>query len=609
MTMMITKFHRLIQNKVVWIIFSLLVVVSFVFWGTYDTSVEDRQEMVAPATLHGKPVAPEVFQAAKFSTFLSFVLQTGQPIPYTSDLDERIKPLAYRRIAALEVARRLGLEASNEEVISGLSSQAFLQTNGEFDNTKYEAFINEDLAMLLQGRISKSQFEQHIREEITLNKARQMVQQTVLVSPQDVEVAYHLMNDRYRGVYTLIAPEQVAEEVTLSDEEVEAYFRADPEAFELPEQVRVKYVYIPASNYVAGAEISAERIRAYYDENLDLFQETATNGLSAILDGAEDGLGDGLEATAADPGAAITYRALEDVEDEIRETLRAETARRRAADAANELVSALIPDRYGQAPEFEEQAESMGFQVERMAPFSEFDPLPDLGGSAEDFKLQALRLYPNPEEYFSNPIIGDRGSYVVALEERIPPRVPELGDVRERVRRAALVDAERDAVMDLAQRVKAALEDAAADASGDTNGLERALEPYDLALVDTDWFTSTNGLEEVRFADDIRMAAMGLNPGEVAEPMPTPVGTVVLLLREHEPAEVTGLLPIQEELAAGIRRQYASGVLQDWEDYLLLRGEFRERTIESEDEGTDGEAERGTGEDPAADSGGGDATN
>jgi hypothetical protein len=135
------------------------------------------------------------------------------------------------------------------------------------------------------------------------------------------------------------------------------------------------------------------------------------------------------------------------------------------------------------------------------------------------------------------------------------------------------------------------------------------LEPYDLALVDTDWFTSTNGLEEVRFADDIRMAAMGLNPGEVAEPMPTPVGTVVLLLREHEPAEVTGLLPIQEELAAGIRRQYASGVLQDWEDYLLLRGEFRERTIESEGAGTDGDAKRGTGEDPAAEAGGGDATN
>ena len=34
MTMMITKFHKLIQNKVMWVGFSFLVIISFVFWGT-----------------------------------------------------------------------------------------------------------------------------------------------------------------------------------------------------------------------------------------------------------------------------------------------------------------------------------------------------------------------------------------------------------------------------------------------------------------------------------------------------------------------------------------------------------------------------------------------
>lgn len=572
MAMMITKFHRLIQNKLLWVVFSVLVVISFVFWGTFNSAPTDRVEMVAPGHLYGKPVPPEVYQAAKFSTYLAFLLQTGQPIPYSSDLDDRISPLAWRRIAALDLARKIGLGATDEEVVAGLASQAFFQTNGGFDSAKYDAFINQDLAAMLQGRISKSQFEQHVREEITLNKLRRMVQQTVLVPPGDVKVAYHLFNDRYRGAYALVNPMDVSTDVSLSDEDVQAFFDADPEAFTLPEQVRVKYVFVPASNYVAAVTISSDRIQSYYDENLEQFQVLNTNV-------AADVVGEDDPAEAEPEAVAVTYRPLEDVREEITGTLAEEAARRKAVEVANELVYGLTPDQFGKAPTFDELAADLSLTVQSMSPFAASDPLPALGTAAQDFKAQAVRLFPNPEEYFSNPVTSEDGSYVLALEERIPPRVPSLEEVRSRVADAAREDAIQNAISERAAEVRIAME----DSDGTVEGVSDALDALELVATETDWFSATNGLDGIQFARDLRDAVIGLNPGEVSEPIPAYEGAAIFVLLERDQAEEDGLVPAEDMLAEQIERQYAGGVVQDWETYLLSRADFQERSLETEE--------------------------
>ena len=37
MAMLIGKFHKLIQSKLLWGVFSILIIISFVFWGTYSS--------------------------------------------------------------------------------------------------------------------------------------------------------------------------------------------------------------------------------------------------------------------------------------------------------------------------------------------------------------------------------------------------------------------------------------------------------------------------------------------------------------------------------------------------------------------------------------------
>ena len=57
MAMLIQKFHRLIQSKLLWIVFLSLVVISFVFWGAYSPrrGERDREEIEA-GELYGEAV-------------------------------------------------------------------------------------------------------------------------------------------------------------------------------------------------------------------------------------------------------------------------------------------------------------------------------------------------------------------------------------------------------------------------------------------------------------------------------------------------------------------------------------------------------------------------
>ena len=56
MAMLISKFHRLIQSKLVWAVILVIIVFSFVIWGTQMPTKSDRDQASSPGTLKGEAV-------------------------------------------------------------------------------------------------------------------------------------------------------------------------------------------------------------------------------------------------------------------------------------------------------------------------------------------------------------------------------------------------------------------------------------------------------------------------------------------------------------------------------------------------------------------------
>lgn len=562
--MMISKFHRLIQSKIVWIAFCVVIVISFVFWGMQAPSGDDLRLNEAVATLNGKPVSSDEFSRARFGTYFSLVLQSGQQLPNIPDLDSRITSNAWKRLISLKQAEAMNLVAGNEETRSNLESTPFLSPNGTYDPQQYDALINRAIPELLGGRMSKSQFEDHIRQQISLEKLNRMVAHTVVVSPFDVERIFHSLNDKYIIDYTLITNSNIEDSVSVSDEQVKAYFDAHANDFEAPERVAFSYVDISIDRFMQFLEITDEKINDYYQAHLNDYQFIASNEVPVSIDGSTN-----EEFSAA---AAITYRPIEEVRDKIIDTLKREMARFKAVEVANDLVYGLTPDQYGKAPSFEELTENMGLRVEEAGPFTRYQSDTSLGKDAELILQQVFQLYPNPDEYYSNPVDGGDHVYVLALKERLPPYVPAFEDVAVQVQSEAHRDAVTKATYEKARKLKVDIESDSSESS-----FADMVAAAGLVSTNAGPFSRQSSPDSVPFADAAVEALSALNQGEVSDPIEVEDGVLVAYVRERIDANLEDLSSDLRSLTQEIEQQYVTVLIDGWQNQLLKDAGFQER--------------------------------
>ena len=564
MTMLITKFQRLIQNKILWVVFMLLVIISFVFWGTQTPDPDDFAAQTSPGELYGKPVPVEEFFLARFSVYVGLVLQSGQAISLSRDILTEVDKIAWKRLISLRKTRELGITVGEDEIREALEQN--FSTDGEFDYQAYTTFVTRDLSSAtlsqLGVQMTRKGFEQHLAEEIALSKLRQMISQTTLTSPYEVEREFNGSFDEFNVGYALLRPGDAGDDLDVTEEDARDFFAANKEQFELAEQVSVKYVKFPIDDYLDPDAVTPEQIQSYYDTNLDQFSVINSNSLAGTFVAATN-----TPATAADP---VTYRDLDEVSDEIREKLALEAAAFKALEKANDLVYLLPTDRDGNAPEFEEAAKSMNMKSQSTGLFSESLDLPEIVYGFNEFFDTASQLFPNDDEYFSNPVPAEDGVYVLALEKRVEPRIPAFIEVQDEVMPLARIEAQRKALRDRAAELSAALNEVSS-----TNEVADIFSKFGLTVTDTGPFTVGAGLTNEVFAQTITRAIYDRNKGEAAEPIETQDGMLVSFVLDRKPADPSELLAVEAEITSLLGSQISTRLFSDWQTQLLADANFR----------------------------------
>ncbi|HPT17026.1 MAG TPA: hypothetical protein PK388_07065, partial [Kiritimatiellia bacterium] len=88
MAMMISKFHKLIQSRLLWGAFLIIIVFSFVVWGmVWPSDVEKAERANAAGTLDGQPVSQGEYRSAYLSTYLARALALGREVQSTPATD------------------------------------------------------------------------------------------------------------------------------------------------------------------------------------------------------------------------------------------------------------------------------------------------------------------------------------------------------------------------------------------------------------------------------------------------------------------------------------------------------------------------------------------
>jgi peptidyl-prolyl cis-trans isomerase D len=490
-------------------------------------------------------------RSAYFNSYLYMSLMVGRPLNVTPRVDAALKHMAWRRLIALRGAQEACLMSSPEEVVAAIQQQPFFQEKGQFSRARYAAFVQQFLPNL---RATENQFEDHIRQEILMSKARLMLAKATWVAPLEIEGVYHQLYDTFVVSYVKLTRDELEKTVKVTDAEARAYFEAHTNDFTIPEKMRVKYVSFPFAHFLDEGALEDAALRSYYDEHIEEFTTRGTGDL-------------------------LSARSFEEVEDTLRDRLAQEAASVAAGDQAADFEVALAPDRKGQAPPFETVVRAAGLTVTTSAVFTLKGPVPGLQVGL-DFNKAAFVLRPTPDDYFSHPVRGSNAYYVLAFDEKIDARVPAYDEVRAEARRVALEQASSNKLAQTAETIH----ETVANALQRGKTFAQAIRPYRLEVVTTDPFAVRTGLdvEDKDTFYELTKNILFLNAGELTGVIPVEGGVVIGHVDSRIVADRTLLESIKNDLGQYIRKRREDLAFREWQEYLLTVHKFEDTASKKE---------------------------
>lgn len=422
--MMIMRFHKLIQSRLMWLIFSGVVILSFVFMDAVGRSgdVGPTRQLRAPvAHLNGEPIRFLEFDTTR--RLLERNLERNIP---RDQLDE----LVFERFAMVAFAQSLGLD-----VPKSLARQEFFRSLADEDGQLEPEFVEMVLRSLRSEGLSEDAVVSFIRDEMLVQELRRILTSMVHVSSFDAERWATLQTDEFQLLTVSLDDSALEEETSVSDEELQRYFEENAHRFRIPEKRVAAYLKFPVADFMRDEEdrFSREDARAFYDQNPQRFSR-------------------GVPVENEDGTFEFTMEQIpfEEALEDIRDTFFQHLARERAEDEAMGLSVRLSPRRGRMPPAMESIAAEQNLEILTAGPFRAGDVLEGVSNPRE-FIQAAFDLGLNEMSRTSRPIVGRDAVYVMQLTEIVPPRDPELDEVREAVMQSAVAAARRKALAELAE--------------------------------------------------------------------------------------------------------------------------------------------------------------
>lgn len=174
-------------------------------------------------------------------------------------------------------AKRLGIGISNSELYNEISKiPAFSNTDGKFDKLRYQGF--------LQGRqMSAATFEQDMRKSSTIQKIQEYVAIPAEPTEAQARALFDWAGERAQIDYYYVSGADFLDKANVSDSEIEAYYKANPNKFTIPASSTVKYISFTPEELAVYENVSPEEMNKYYAANKGHYKQDAQVKASHIL--------------------------------------------------------------------------------------------------------------------------------------------------------------------------------------------------------------------------------------------------------------------------------------------------------------------------------------
>jgi peptidyl-prolyl cis-trans isomerase D len=305
------------------------------------------------------------------------------------DLKQKVYNSLISKQVIISKAADLKVQVSDEELKNMITQMPALQTNGVFDERKYQRTLS-------YNRVSAKDFETMQKVNLMAAKIESIVREGIKVSEQEIYDIFVLQNQKINLNYVQISGQNVSQKINPTPAQLESYLSSNSNLFHRPEQVKIKYLYF-SSNAFSPAGISDSEVRDYYNLNSDKFRKK-----------------DGKRASLAE--------VRNDIIKQFKQTRGMQKAYLEAKKARDVIY---------QKENFEEYSSKNSLKMTNL----DFFPLNKPPKEFTSIKNFATEIMDMRKGEISRILAAENGYYLLKLSDKKPAYLPQLKDIESEVKR------------------------------------------------------------------------------------------------------------------------------------------------------------------------------
>jgi peptidyl-prolyl cis-trans isomerase D len=558
------------------------------FVSTVPTTGAAPGEVVAE--VGGRDVTASEFQQRYISQVQAYRNQFGGSLNTSLlrqlGVDQQILNQMIEEQIALIEAERNGIRVTDNELRQQIFSLPGLQENGQFiGEDRYRQLLQAQ-----NPPMTPNQFEESLRRSLIVDKLRSALTDWMAVPDNDLEREYTQRNEKVKLQVVALNADSFRDKVTVSDADVATYFSSHSAEYRRGEQRKIRYLLLDREQARQKVVVPPTDIQRYYNDNIQQYQtpeqvrashillETAGKNDDDVKKRAEEILKQvksgtdfaelakkvsedkGSKANGGDldyfgrgrmvpefeqaafsmqPGQtsdlvksqfgyhiikvvdkkAGATRPLEEVRTQIQQQLAMQTADQRITEQARSLEKRL-----NDPGDLDTVARELGVMVQESGLFQREDPVPGLG-VAPQVSQEAFTL---ADKQVSTAIASARGPVFITVTEKKEPYVPQLDEVKDRVK--------EDVIRQRAAELSSQRASAIAASLKSSSNFVAAAKAQGLEAKETELITRNAALpENIGVSPEVDKVAFTLPVNAVSDPIKTSDGTVIVRVVEKDP--------------------------------------------------------------------------
>ena len=172
-------------------------------------------------------------------------------------------------------AKKQNIIISDNELSETIKNMPYFKNGSGFDNRTYNQ-------VLTASRLTPEIYEAGVREELIIQKLRNIVMNTAVVTDAEAKDWFFMNNKSVKVKYLDFNPEHYSN-INVTEEDTKAYYDKHTDNYKSNQMAKINYVRFNADDYKSKVNVPDDEVAQYFENNKKEFDIPKTVSASHIL--------------------------------------------------------------------------------------------------------------------------------------------------------------------------------------------------------------------------------------------------------------------------------------------------------------------------------------